>query len=759
MKRLKQWINWRPEPLPNGKIAKKPCLPSGLGDINSQNPKNWLTYDQAKSNSDKVGFVLTANDPYFCVDLDDSFVDGAWSQHCINVSSWFPGAYQEVSFSGTGLHIFGICNGELPQHRKKSRPGEPKIELYTTGRFMAFSENGATGNYNIDLTDNLKRFIEAVLPPDNITTTDTDYDKPDPEWLGPENDDELIKKMLSSRKSAAALINGRASIHDLWDNVAPVLAETYPDKSRPYDCSAADLALMTHLAFWTGKHLPRMIKLARMSALSREKWDMPRVKDYLTETAKFAIAGCKQVYRDPKQVSEKTALESGDENFLFGPQFLNVTAQVEYFKDCVYILDRNKMFTPHGILSNDQFNAWYAGFTFSITHDGKSNTKKPLDAFINSQGYRFPKVYHSCFRPEYEPGEIITIDHLPCVNTYIPAKITFGNGRVDMFLFLMSKLFPVQKDYDIIINYMSACVQYPGTKFRWCPVIQGVEGNGKTLLMQMVAHGVGKKYSFVVQTEDISNKFNSWIAERLFIIVEEIFTKDRRDIIDTLKPMITNDEVPVQAKKEDTVTVDNKANFGMCTNHKNAIKKTRKDRRYAIIYTPQQEEEHLTRDGLTEKFFKKLTDWLKYKGGWGHVAGYLKRFPIDESLNPATERLRAPETSSTDEAIATSKGIVDQEIEEAIAQGLYGFRNGWISSHALSDFLTSKNLAKFLPPAKRKNALNELGYIPMPWVKNGRAAGQIANEKNTRPVLYIHTDMQYGTPLSTDDYINAQAEN
>ena len=763
MKNLKQWINWKsmPDVEPDKKPLKVPFCFKTNNKINAHDPKNWLTYQEAKSIDDGVGFVLTDQDPYFCVDLDNCKIDNGWSEHAIKILGWFPGAYVEVSYSGYGLHIFGF-SCVFPEHASKRKFRDGEVELYTSKRFIAFTDQGSNGDCNVDLTSNLQQFITSVMPVSSGSTkvstfkpNDGTWDNPVSEWIGPESDNELIEKMLGSNKPPYSVLDKTASIHDLWENNIPVLSGTYPDKygkGRDYDGSEADNGLMSCLAFWTGNHLPRMMKLARMSALKREKWDINR--DYLERTAWNSCQRNKKVYRDPKRVSKLH-----DDNYLIGSQFLDISAQVDRFKGCVYIIDRHAMFTPDlGILKENQFNVCYGGATFKLTNDGKSVTKKPFDVIGNSQLYKFPKVSTSCFRPEYKPGEITTINGDPCVNTYIPAVINYGTGNVDMFLFLARALWPNKEDYDQIMNYSAACNQYPGVKFRWCPIIQGVEGNGKSMFVECVAHGIGEKYVHVAQSSDLGNKFNSWISEKLFIIVEEVFTADKRETIEALKPLITNRRIPSQAKGVDTITIDNRANFMMTTNHKNAIQKTKRDRRYAIYFTPQQEKEHLDRDGLTQEFFKKFARKLEYEGGWDDVAGYLKRYPIIDAYNPATTVLRAPDTTSTQEALEISQGVAPQEIQEAIDQGLYGFRGGWISSYHLNELLVSKRLDRYFPRKKRKEILKEIGYIPAPWMAKGRASKRIPNENNTQPTLYIREDMEFGKVLTVDDYVNSQSE-
>ncbi len=771
MKDLKQWINWKLESKPGEiKLTKVPFSYSFRRKIDAHDPANWLTYEEAKKRDDKVGFVLTANDPYFCVDLDNSYVNGAWSKHSYKTLEWFPNAYVEISFSGDGLHIFGKCNGDVPVHRKRVKFGNDETELYTTGRFIAFTESASYGDYNTDLTTNLNEFIKVAMPLVNTIKSNTGDDelyggfqKPDPEWIGPENDDELIEKMLASKPSVANILNNTATIRDIWKANESVLIKNYPSTRDTYNRSAVDAALFFWLAFYTGRNGPRMERIARKSALKRDKWD--NHPDYLSGvnyTIHNACDGCKTVYRDPKQVSKSKAENSNNSNYSFGSQYLDIAAQVSKFKECTYILDQHSVFVPNvGILKPDQFNVWCGGSTFAIDHDGKSVTKKAFDAFTNSQGYKFAKAMRTCFRPEHKTGEIIKINGKPCVNTYIPAVINFGIGKVavEMFLFLLRTLLPKKRDYDIFLNYMAACIQYPGIKFRWWPVLYGVEGNGKTILMECIAHGIGEEYVTILQTPDAANKFNASLNRKLFIIIEEIFTINKQEIFEALKPIITNNRIAIQRKGVDTTTEDNRFNGCMATNHLNALMKTVNDRRICALVTAQSKKEHLQRDGLTNEFFKKMGNQLDYYNGRDDVAGYLKRFPIDDDLNPATTLLTAPNSTTTQQVIQASQSVSHQEIQEAIDQGVYGFRNGWISSYTLTKLLQEKNLVKFLPLRKRKEVLEDLGYIPMPWVTNGRSPVQLPNEGGARPILYVIESYKYGNPLTVNDYINAQSEN
>lgn len=141
--------------------------------------------------------------------------------------------------------------------------------------------------------------LPAIYPTENPNANDGDFalsDAPVPEWNGPTDDDELLRRMLKSHSARSALAGG-ASPMDLWTANVEVLARTYPDgNGRPYDASRADAALASILAFWTGRHGERIERLMHQSALAREKWQDR--DDYLARTIANACRLSREVLQD-----------------------------------------------------------------------------------------------------------------------------------------------------------------------------------------------------------------------------------------------------------------------------------------------------------------------------------------------------------------------------------------------------------------------------------------------------------------------------
>jgi primase-polymerase (primpol)-like protein len=482
----------------------------------------------------------------------------------------------------------------------------------------------------------------------------------------------------------------------------------------------------------------------------------PELREFLAQkgvTAKFWIEnrgkGPEELGAALTPISELSAtgpIRGGEAVRVEGYQFMGLDLQLEYFRGCVYIQDLHAIYTPSGTtLKEGQFNATYGGYVFQM--DALDATsKQPWDVFTKSQAIRFPKAETGCFRPEETPGAIINIEGRQAVNLFSPVATRVVDADPAPFLNHLAKLLPGQRDREILLAYMAACVQFPGVKFQWAPLIQGVEGNGKTLFSRCVAAALGEKYTHYPIAAEIGEKFNEWLFNKLFIGIEDVFIPDHKlELIEALKPMITNDRLAMRAMQRAQVMGDNRANFILNCNDKGAMRKSRNDRRFAPFYTAQQAKEDLARDGMEGDYFPDLYGWLEGKGrylelgaGYGYavVTHLLKTYDIPDELNPAGVCIRAPLTSSTDEAVSMSMGPVEQEIQEAIEEGRPGFAGGWVSSHAVDKLLSNMKADRRIPRRKRRELLENLGFIYHPALNEGRAGSRTATDGG-RPRLYI----------------------
>jgi len=780
-----QFIIWKSEwDAGKNKHTKKPINPGTRFPTNPHDPANWMDASTATGLAQLFGegygygFVFTDNDPFWFLDIDNCVESGAWTPLAQRMLDDFPGAAAEVSLSGYGLHIFG--SGPVPDHGCKNMPHG--LELYHTGRFVALTGDQATGCASTDHSAALARVVSEFFPPSARVTAADWTDGPADDWDGPADDETLIKKMLDSRGGAGSVFGGRATVRDLWTRNEEKLAATYPDNfgERSFDHSNADAALCQYLAFWTGRDCGRIDRMFRQSALYRDKWERD---DYRENTILGAVALCNASYTPRKKKPTPSYTESDSVKpdpaqavtsravHREGLQFMAPSGQDEMFSGCVYVRDIHRVFTPCGaLLQSEQFRAVYGGYIFALDSTNDKTTKNAWEVFTESQAVRFPRVHSTCFRPELPPGDIIEESGSVMLNSYVPIDTPRKPGDASPFTDHLALLLPNGQDQAILMAYMAAIVQHPGVKFQWAPLIQGCEGNGKTLLIKCVEAAVGQKYTHFPNASDLGgngSKFNAWIQNKLFIGVEEVYVSDRREVSDALKPLITNDRIEIQGKGADQVTGDNRANFMMCSNHKDAILKNRGDRRYAVFFTAQQTPEDMQAAGMCRadgttptEYFSNLWRWLK-SDGFAIVTNYLQNYEIPAQLNPADLCSRAPITSSTAEAIASSMGGIEQEILEKIEQNAPGFAGGWVSSLALDRLLRERRDDKRITHNRRGELLQGMGYAPHPGLRGGRS-GRVVPFDGGRPRLYVKPgSIQSGITGATviiDAYVKSQGD-
>lgn len=724
--------------------ARRPGKTDKIPLGSTTDPATWMTFTEAAAaGADGVGFVFADTGLWF-LDIDNCLIDGQWSPLAQQLLGVFAGCAVEVSQSGKGLHIIGA--GALPLHG--CRNDTYGLELYHTGRFVALTGAQASGDVLFKPEPRLLEWLVASYFPPHAASERGDgdlSDAPVPEWRGPADDEVLIRRMLGS-VSAGAAFGSKASFADLWDGDAGTLAKFYPSSTDDFGRSEADAALAQHLAFWTGKHGERIERLMRMSGLARQKWD-DREGYYLPRTISNACARQVDVYQERAvevvHAAPEVRGEPGTIKPVEGETFVNAEAQLSFFAGCTYVVSAHRVLTADGsMLKPEQFRAKFGGYSFPMDKLNERVSRNAWEAFTESQIFRAPKADATMFRPDLPPGYILNEGGYSRVNSYVPVRVARMQGDASPFLRHLATLLPNENDQRILLSYLAACVQHPGRKFRWAPLIQGVPGNGKTLFTMCLIQAIGERYCHIPSTESISEKFNAWLFDKLLIGVEDVYTAEfKGDLIEVLKPMITGEFLSKRAMQTDQVMQNSVANFIFNSNHKNGLRKDRNDRRIAPFFCAQQSEGHLQRDGLTEDYFVSLYGWLN-NGGYAIVAEFLHTFDIPDEYNPATLCQRAPRTTSTDAAIEESLGGIEQEIMEAIHREQHGFRGGFISAQALGTLLDKLQASRRITHNKRQELLEPLGFIPHPALPDGRTL-RFTTLDGARVRLFVSKTSEY----------------
>lgn len=750
-----------------GKSVKHPVNPQSLMRHNAHDPSIWMDWTTAATLAANtpvhegtlgwcVGFVITKVDPFGCVDIDNCLtLAGTWNEDALKLIAALPGVV-EVSQSGRGLHIWFYYSGICPPHAMKVR--DTNRELYTELRFMALGNPAVTGTL-VDVAGMLPNFITEYFPPrDEPELEDGWTTGPVPEYT-PLTDEELLHRALSrSRPQTAAELFGAPgarvlpSFADLWHRNTDVLDKAFPPKTGTcsFDRSDADFALAKELAYWTGKDCERVARLMQQSALKRDKW-LPSVhRKYFTETVMYGVNACTAVYHVKPILAPPppppTKLIDGA--YFLAPEvipnnstFVGRNELAGFFSGCIYLQDQNAMLLPNGdIVDQARFNALKAGYTFALDNNNDRNTRSAWEAFLSSEIIKFPRVEGTCFDPRLDFQQVIERAGRRWVNVYREAAVERTPGDVGRFMDLLKRLLPNGDDALILLSYMASVVQNKGVKFRWAPFIQGVGGNGKSTIITCLKKALGEKYIFNVKAGMIENNFNAWLENNILYVADDIYsTKDRTDMMEALKSMITEKDHGVTYKGIDSIQKRICGNFIFTDNHKDAMKKQDDTRRICTLYCAQQTVSDRRRDGLTKAYFTGpdgLIWWLE-KGGYAAVSDLLHTMPIDPRYDPAGECQEAPDTSATSQAINDGLTAAQHDIKEQIELGKPGFAGGFVSYNALRDMLKDSRYP--VNPLKVEEMMRGLRYEKHKHLPNGRLTVNVQPE-NTRPVLYVASD-------------------
>jgi len=744
------------------KIAKHAINPVNFWHHNPHDPAIWMTCAEASHLAATtpvspgklgwcVGFVITENDPFICLDLDNcSTLEGGWNDDAQELMRRFPGAV-ELSISGRGLHVWAQYSGVLPDHG--SNPKGVTRELYSKSRFICL---GTVANGIMhDLSAILPQFIADYFPPSVIDTDTAAWTtEPVPEWTALTDEQIIDKARHRARPQSAGVLMGSASklpdFGDLYDANVSVLAGAFPsdDPNKQYGGSDADMALAKELAYWTGKNCEAIERIMQGSALRRDKWDeRRRDTTYLRRTILMAVAYCTAVYHLPPVVLPPAPPQSKK----LVPQVIDQKTRIVFresmaqmFADCVYIQDNNGVLLANGdIVDQARFNAKFAGFNLGMDIGNTKYSKTAWEAFLANQVIEFPRCDGTEFNPQLEFQDVIERGGRTWINTYKKPIVESEPGDTSRFMGLLRKLLPNGDDAIILLSYMAACVQYPGVKFRWAPFIQGAMGNGKSTLVECLKYALGFKYIFSVKAGMIENNFNAWLESNVLYVADDIYSsRDRTDMMESLKSLITERDHGITLKGIDSIQKRICGNFIFTDNHKDAMKKQDDTRRICTLYCAQQSKADRARDGLAKQFFageNGFIAWLN-SGGFKHVAHMLQTMPIDARYNPAGECQEAPDTSVTREAVIDGRTNLEHDIAEWIELDEPGFAGGFVSAHMLRARMEAiPRYAKFFSPLKVKETMQRLGYETHRKLIDGRLPIYVAPD-NTKPIIYVKAD-------------------
>ena len=388
------------------------------------------------------------------------------------------------------------------------------------------------------------------------------------------------------------------------------------------------------------------------------------------------------------------------------------------------------------IITREAFDAAYCR-NMPIDPDGNV----PSAARTACDVWHIPTVYNLMYMPS--AGDLFSVDGREYANLYRPdsAPGSVLDAAANVVLARHVELIIPDPEYRrLFMEWAAWIVRNPGLKVLWAVFLKGVEGDGKSVLGNMMAQAMGYENVGIISPETLAgSNFNDWAVGRCVNVIEELKMQghNRHDVYNKIKPLITNPRIEVHGKGKASMTAVNTVNYIGFSNHIDALPLDDKDRRQFVLFTPWKDiaglHERIKALGLTvEQYWDQLWDVVKNRPD--AVRGFFDAVDLS-AFNPHG---RAPDSTFK------SQVVMSNDADDAEAFAKYFIENGClgVSSQVVSSACLTKALLQMDPPVvlhstRVRKLLSGLGFSPSVrvikwkgaahrvWVTGGQVTGEV----------------------------------
>ncbi|WP_255330554.1 phage NrS-1 polymerase family protein [Paracoccus albicereus] len=539
MQPYRQFVVWRLE-YRNGnpKATKVPYDPKTGIRASSTDPTTWGYLSDAQQRMEQggytgIGFVFAEDDPFCFLDFDDCIDDtGNWID---GTSLWklFEGSAWEISQSGNGFHVIVTTRDKaaLSRHVNKwRRPDGGMNECYGSGRFVAFGPHGWQGEPQPADT-----MLQCFVPlrsrggADPLEWRDRAIDGYD----GPSDDDTLLRRMLNSRGGAATIFKTAAPFRALWEGDTVELSKFHPDasgKGKPFDHSSADMALMNHLAWWTGCDHARMWRLFKRSSLYRPEKERTALRALDKAASEKAARGSYLKSRE-QRMKEAGAIGEGERLELITPKMTldEMSEKLVFIRHGNGVADRTRRTAQKMESARTDYSASKHEIeTGKIDKETGLPVLKTVSTFETWRQSEKLTVDQLTWQPGEDQFCKPLEEHGIAFNTYRPLLLGAAPKNwkewINPFVSLVEFLVPMEAERNRFYQWLAHIIQRPFELPHTCYLFfTPAHGTGRGTLAEMLAR-VFKGYAAIGVAPDmaITDGFNGRLSRKLIATVDEV---------------------------------------------------------------------------------------------------------------------------------------------------------------------------------------------------------------------------------------------
>jgi hypothetical protein len=153
-----------------------------------------------------------------------------------------------------------------------------------------------------------------------------------------------------------------------------------------------------------------------------------------------------------------------------------------------------------------------------------------------------------------------------------------------IFLEHMNYLISDKRERELALNWLAWAVQKPARKLMFALLIVDDGGTGKGWIGYMLRVLFGDQNVAMVESDDpVKDMFNGWTLNKQLGFIHELVPDRKVDLASRLKGVITEAHIHVNEKFIARHRAENRTNLFCCSNHHDALKITRNDRRWLVV--------------------------------------------------------------------------------------------------------------------------------------------------------------------------------
>jgi hypothetical protein len=138
--------------------------------------------------------------------------------------------------------------------------------------------------------------------------------------------------------------------------------------------------------------------------------------------------------------------------------------------------------------------------------------------------------------------------------------------------------------HEWLVTWIARIIQRPGSKRPGTAVVlRGGQGTGKSIVGTTIGRLVSPYFAHLTMAKHLTGNFNAHLKDKLLVFADEAFFAGDRSNIGRLKALISEEQLTVEPKGLDAISVSNHINVLMASNEDWVIPAEADERRYFML--------------------------------------------------------------------------------------------------------------------------------------------------------------------------------